>query len=192
MAKKLMAIIFLGVFSYAFWIYANRDEKSLKENSQNRDSEDPKLFVVDLQIQRYKNAILDSKIQVAAGKFIEPNLVAISGGLNFDRITKGQHKRLKATKGLATFRRDSPRGFITTGDLISTELSDDVVVDFGDYRLLTDFAEYFAAESMVVSDRPVTVLGDRKWFRGKNGFRAEMGSETIEIFGKVTGEAFVK
>ncbi len=191
-AKNILTIAFVSVFFYSLWVYFTREEKSLRDNLLEKGSESPKLAMENLFVQRYQNGFLDARLQANKARFIEPNQIEISGTVRLDRMRGDKMERIAADHAIATFQSSDGKGVMSNGELISAVLRDNVRVDFTDYRLLTDFAEYFADQDAVISDHEVLVRGEKKWFRGKDGFRVGLTDETIELFGEVNGEAFVE
>jgi hypothetical protein len=192
MAKNLLAALFVAVFGSSIYVYSNRDEMSLKENLARRDSDSPKLRIERVLIQRYKQSKLESQIEAHSGKLIEPNLFAVTGGFKAEKISDDKRQKLVADEALASFEATSLKGLGVTGDLLNVKMNKNVSIFFGEYQLLTEYAEYLVKINSIVGDLPVTVRGEKKWFRGQSGFRVDLQDEAVEIFGKVNGEALVK
>jgi hypothetical protein len=192
LGKNLVIAAFLIAFTYALWIYFNREDKSLKQSSLVGHGNGPQLDLAGISITRYKSAKLDVAITSEHGQLLDSEHLELSDGVKLDRVVEGKVEKIRANSAIAVFSSTSSSRKGPDGELVSAKLRGDVRVDFGNYTLLTDSAEYFADEDKIVGDEVVTVRGENRWFKGTDGFSANLDSEEVEIFGKVNGEARVQ
>ncbi|MEZ4742852.1 MAG: LPS export ABC transporter periplasmic protein LptC [Bdellovibrionota bacterium] len=193
MIRILWSILFILTVSYAYWIYINRDDKSLVESLNSIENLDSRIEIEDFVIYRYDRSRLSSMVKAKTGQFIEPNSVELFGEFRAYRyFPDGTQESIRSENAIGIFNTYTLVGLLNGAELNSAELEQDVRLKTTQYTLLTESAEYLANVNLVLGDKPVQVVGNDRWFRSKNGFRLDLENETIELYGKVNGESKFK
>lgn len=188
MAKTLSTILFLVAFLFSGLIYLNRDTKTLRENLEQDDTSDPRVQIENFILYRYNGAKLSSELRAKSGEFVDPNSAALVGAVRAVNYTETGEETVEAEQALAIYDAENLGATLSGAELARTKLIDSVVVQYSQHTMYTDYAEYIARKSVIVSDRPVEVRGPGRWFKGQAGFQVDLSDSTVELFGRINGE----
>jgi len=187
--RILWSIFFVFLTTYAYWIYINRDEKTLRENLESSDSARPRIELENFTIYRYQGSRLESKILARMGQFVEPNSAEFFGDFQAYKYFENDTQSVRSESALGIFDTESLGGILGGAELSQIELTNDVRLYYSAYSLFTDTATYLSDENVIFGEKPVQIVGSNRWFRGKNGFRLDLNSELVNLYGKVVGES---
>ena len=172
----------LGIFAYL-----TKEKPSTADKISDHDTHGPRAVLEDFVFFRYRGAYLESRLQAIKGQFLEPNRVKLDGDIRGWRFRENREESMAAQSMIAFFDSKTIGELFTHMELVKTEMQTEVSVGTNDHILRTDYAEFLAPENLIVSDLPVRVEGPNRWFTGQKGFRYDLKSEEVAIFGDVQG-----
>ena len=188
MGKKIVIVCFAIASALAVYVFATRENQSLRETISNTGTKEARMVLEDFVVFRYEGDIQTGRIMARSGQFFEPNIVELDGDVHGEQITKD---------GLETMNAESATGYYNATSLTSVmeqktqlsraELSGFVEVGVADHVLVTDYAQYIHREHDVKSTRPVRVEGPNRVFTGDEGFTYDLKSQTLKMTGPVKG-----
>ena len=195
MGKKLVIIGFVVSMVIAVYVFATRDNTSLKRTLDKASAKEPRAVLEDFTVYRYEGNVLKSKLTARLGHFYEPNVVELDGEIRGERLTpEGDRETVGAESATGYFRATSLSKMMDQNhptELDRAELTGFVEVGVKDHLLTTDYAEYINSEKLVRSLRPVRVEGPGRVFTGEDGFTYNLLTQVLEMQGQVKGDVTV-
>ena len=189
MGKKILTISLFACFALAFYVYATRETKSLKENIAKSSTQEPRIVMEDFVIHRYQGNRLVAALSAKLGNFYEPNLLELEGEVKGLKLGEnGARESVSAESAMVYLKATSLASLLRQQtEMDRIELTGFVEVGLKEHFLTTDYAEYVNSERIVRSLRPVRVEGLGRVFSGDEGFTYSLVSETLEMQGQVKG-----
>jgi LPS export ABC transporter protein LptC len=189
MGKKILTFSLFACFALAFYVYATRETKSLKENIAKASTQEPRIVMEDFVLHRYQGNRLIASLSAKLGNFYEPNLLELEGDVKGLKLGEnGLRESVSAESAMVYLKATSLASLLRQQTEIDRiELTGFVEVGLKEHFLTTDYAEYVNADRSVRSLRPVRVEGLGRVFTGEEGFTYSLVSETLEMQGQVKG-----
>jgi len=187
MGKVAIVVGFFLCIGLAGYAFVNRKATSPRDLAEGAPTVVPRMMIQGLTAKRYDGNRLDAELTAAVGELFEPNLVKLHGNVRAFRYRGPQKQAVVAERVYALMNAKSFAEMFGGPDLVRAELHDKVRASFSDAMLVTSFAEYTAADELLSSTREVRWESRNRWFTGDQGFRYDLSSENIEIFGAIKG-----
>ena len=189
MGKISIFIAFGIIFGGGVYIFITKSSTSRDRHELvNKSGEStPRMYVQGIRIRKYSINEVLSEFSAREAEFWEPNRIEIRGDLRGMRVKEGFREEIQGNSGEAILEADTLHDVFKKSEIRSVAITGDVKLTSRNHTLMTDTANYNAADNILSSDEKVTVLGHNRLMIGEQGFRYDLNKETLQIIGKVSG-----
>ncbi len=184
----LTAILFFGAAMFvAAIITMTAPRARVPINSDQKRL--PVVVIEGLNLFRYSQSKIDSKVSAQIATFISPDVLELRGDVEMESMTDETTSRLvQAGSVRALFKADGLLNIKSENQLTELLLNEGVVLREHDTAIETANCRYTHADGILSSVDPVRVVGKNREFTGSSGFVYKMKTQDLEVMGSVDGE----
>lgn len=184
MLKKIAIAIFIILMISSVTTFVR---KKYVESTTVAIKKTPPLLFTKAIVSKYEGNKLMSRSFASNGFYQEPNLLHLQGTITAKRYIDDKDESVKAKESIVFFNIKSLSEIFEDVKVTKIELKDRVRVHVKDLTLMTEYAEYTESTNVIETLDPVKVRGSGKWLRGDEGFRYDLNSRALTLFGNIDG-----